>query len=79
VNRDDDEARATSTFLRGLTIGALIGAVLAGSSIWSRRRRSAAHPDDPPPIPADRTAPLNDVTDPAMPGVEVDSGPDHPS
>jgi hypothetical protein len=28
-----------ATFLRGLTMGALIGAVIAGSSLWSRRRR----------------------------------------
>jgi hypothetical protein len=27
-------------FLRGLTIGALIGAIVAGSRIWSRFRRS---------------------------------------
>ncbi len=26
-------------FLRGLTIGALIGAVIAGSRIWARLRR----------------------------------------
>ena len=32
----------TSTFLRGLTLGAILGAIIAGSSIWSRhfRRRS---------------------------------------
>jgi hypothetical protein len=35
--RDDD--RSTASFLRGLTIGAIIGAILAGSSIWSRRKR----------------------------------------
>jgi hypothetical protein len=35
--RDDD--RTTASFLRGLTIGAIIGAILAGSSIWSRRKR----------------------------------------
>lgn len=28
-----------SRFLRGLTIGALIGAVIAGSRIWARLRR----------------------------------------
>jgi len=38
--RDDD--RATSSFLRGLTLGAILGAIVAGSSIWSRwlRRRA---------------------------------------
>lgn len=33
----DDEQR--TRFLRGLTIGALIGAVLAGSRLWSRFTR----------------------------------------
>jgi hypothetical protein len=28
-----------ASFLRGLTLGALIGAVIAGSSLWSRHRR----------------------------------------
>jgi hypothetical protein len=36
-----DEQR-TAKFLRGLTLGAIIGAVVAGSSFWTRRRRSAA-------------------------------------
>jgi hypothetical protein len=35
----DDDARTSANFLRGLTIGAIIGAILAGSSLWSRRRR----------------------------------------
>jgi hypothetical protein len=29
----------TSAFLRGLTIGALVGAAIAGSAIWRRWRR----------------------------------------
>jgi hypothetical protein len=29
---------STAKFLRGMTIGALIGAVIAGSSLWSRQR-----------------------------------------
>jgi gas vesicle protein len=37
TSHDDD--RSTASFLRGLTIGAIIGAILAGSSLWSRRRR----------------------------------------
>jgi hypothetical protein len=32
----DDQQRAR--FLRGLTIGALIGAIVAGSRLWSRLR-----------------------------------------
>jgi hypothetical protein len=33
---DDPRVRA---FLRGITIGALIGAAIAGSRIWERRRK----------------------------------------
>jgi hypothetical protein len=34
-----DGDRSGASFLRGLTIGAIVGAILAGSSFWSRRRR----------------------------------------
>jgi hypothetical protein len=34
--------RTMASFLRGLTLGALIGAIIAGSSLWSRRRRRRA-------------------------------------
>ena len=30
----DDHERTTANFLRGLTIGAIIGAVIAGSRLW---------------------------------------------
>lgn len=41
--RRSPDDQVTATFLRGLTIGALVGAVVAGSSMLSRRRaRSAA-------------------------------------
>jgi hypothetical protein len=33
------DKRAAASFVRGLTLGALIGAIIAGSSLWSRRRR----------------------------------------
>jgi hypothetical protein len=33
---DDDDQRAT-TFARGLAHGALVGAAIAGSTIWQRR------------------------------------------
>ncbi len=37
------------TFFRGLTLGALIGAAIAGSTLWSRLRRSSqAQADDSP-------------------------------
>jgi len=35
TEQDDDR----SSFVRGMTIGAIIGAIVAGSSLWSRRRR----------------------------------------
>jgi len=34
-----DDDRSTASFLRGLTIGAILGAIVAGSSFWSRYRR----------------------------------------
>jgi hypothetical protein len=34
--RDDDDQRAT-TFARGLALGALVGAAIAGSTLWQRR------------------------------------------
>jgi hypothetical protein len=44
---DDGDQRAT-TFARGLALGALVGAAIAGSTIWQRRqadqRRSVAQP-----------------------------------
>lgn len=33
------DPRTTARFVRGLTIGALIGAIIAGSRIWTRLRR----------------------------------------
>jgi hypothetical protein len=33
------DERTTAKFLRGLTIGALLGAIVAGSRIWLRLRR----------------------------------------
>ena len=38
--RDDDDQRAT-TFARGLALGALVGAAIAGSTIWQRRHARA--------------------------------------
>jgi hypothetical protein len=51
----DDDGRASSTFVRGLTLGALIGAAVAGSAIWGRRARRG-HPDQGgAPTPARET------------------------
>jgi hypothetical protein len=36
----DTSERTTAKFLRGLTIGAILGAIVAGSRIWARLRRS---------------------------------------
>ncbi len=33
-DRGDD--RRTATFLRGMTLGAILGAIVAGSSLWAR-------------------------------------------
>lgn len=41
-----DDQRAT-TFARGLILGALVGAAIAGSTIWQRRRQ--ARPGLPAP------------------------------
>jgi hypothetical protein len=53
---DDDDQRAI-TFARGLALGALVGAAIAGSTIWQRRHarheRTAtietAQEEQPPP------------------------------
>lgn len=38
-----DDQRAT-TFARGLILGALVGAAIAGSTIWQRRRQAGSIP-----------------------------------
>ena len=48
VTRGSDEAdrdRRASTFARGLAMGALVGAAIAGSTIWQRRQAAAAAPE----------------------------------
>lgn len=41
-------------FVRGLTLGALVGAAIAGSAIWDRlRRRSDVAPGHDPESPPD--------------------------
>jgi hypothetical protein len=43
---DEDRDRRASTFARGLAMGALVGAAIAGSTIWQRRqiRPASAEP-----------------------------------
>jgi hypothetical protein len=44
--RGDDRDHAAGTFMRGLTLGALIGAAIAGSALWQRRgRRGHVEPE----------------------------------
>ena len=40
--RGDDQRAAT--FARGLVLGALVGAAIAGSTIWQRRRQAGTGP-----------------------------------
>ena len=58
---DDDDQRAT-TFARGLALGALVGAAIAGSTIWQRRHaRGATRPSvEPLPTAAAESAPATD-------------------
>lgn len=44
-----DDRTASATFLRGLTLGALIGAAIAGSAIWQRRGRGRRGRIEVPP------------------------------
>jgi hypothetical protein len=37
--RGEEGASGGTTFMRGLTLGALLGAAVAGSAIWQRRGR----------------------------------------
>ena len=62
--RDDDDQRA-STFARGLALGALVGAAIAGSTIWQRRHARAG--TLPPAVAEIRTE--------AVPGGERDLRP----
>ena len=48
-----DDQRAT-TFARGLILGALVGAAIAGSTLWQRRRQAVSAtpaPDEQPSRP----------------------------
>ena len=38
----EDRDERASTFARGLALGALVGAAIAGSTIWQRRQARAA-------------------------------------
>lgn len=49
-----------STFLRGATTGALVGAAIAGSALWSRYRRTRATLPGPPAATTPATTPPAD-------------------
>jgi hypothetical protein len=50
-----------STFLRGVTTGALVGAAIAGSALWGRYRRTRDAEALPPPAePPATTMPTAD-------------------
>jgi hypothetical protein len=54
--RDDPDDQRATTFARGLALGALVGAAIAGSTIWQRRmarRRTDAPPSAHPEAPSD--------------------------
>lgn len=38
--RGDEASGTGTTFMRGLTLGALLGAAIAGSALWQRRTRA---------------------------------------
>jgi hypothetical protein len=44
VTGDDQRA---ATFVRGLVLGALVGAAIAGSTLWQRRRHAVPAPRAP--------------------------------
>jgi hypothetical protein len=55
AGRPDDDDQRASTFARGLALGALVGAAIAGSTIWQRRQATNARRSSPaissPPEP----------------------------
>jgi hypothetical protein len=57
--RDDDPL---AVFVRGATVGAFVGAVIAGSTIWRRvRRHAASAPTAGLPRPRRAAPPVEDA------------------
>ncbi|HEU5203705.1 MAG TPA: hypothetical protein VFU17_05360 [Candidatus Limnocylindrales bacterium] len=51
VLRGDEASGGGTTFMRGLTLGALLGAAIAGSALWQRRvKAKRPSSNDPPPV-----------------------------
>jgi hypothetical protein len=58
----DDDTPRMAVFLRGLTIGALVGAAIAGSALWERaRRRGEQEPKEIEAGPTETELPGPDV------------------
>ena len=59
--RGEEGASSGTTFMRGLTLGALMGAAVAGSAIWQRRgrRRQERRATDPDIVATE--APVSDA------------------
>jgi hypothetical protein len=56
---DDERDQRTSTFARGVALGVLVGAAIAGSTIWQRRQAHASAPPEEPveePVATTETA-----------------------
>ena len=78
--RRSADDQVTATFLRGLTVGALVGAVVAGSSLLGRRRAATRatdvaepQPDVAEPRPDDPTT--HPTSDPAAPAPQEEPRP----
>ena len=57
-----------NSFVRGMTIGAIIGAIVAGSSLWSRRRRGRRpEPEGQAELEASPAQPEATVETPELP------------
>ena len=71
--RGEEGASGGTTFMRGLTLGALLGAAVAGSAIWQRRgrcrlQRPATDPDIATTEASVLDAPEGDVREGDAPG-----------
>ena len=71
--RGEEGASGGTTFMRGLTLGALLGAAVAGSAIWQRRgrrrlQRSATDPDSVTTEAPASDAPAGEVREGDAPG-----------
>lgn len=56
---DEERDQRTSTFARGVALGVLVGAAIAGSTIWQRRQ---AHASAPPAEPIEERVEIADTT-----------------